>query len=1062
MKIRKNKKGFTVVELVIVIAIIGVLSAVLIPVFMNLTQKANEASDQSLVKNLNTVLAIAENEPGYEKSENPSDMFKVLERKGYIGETLIKDHKSDKKILYNLPKNRFLFEENKNSSEFNGSNPEDFWTFGLTPDTTGYSTFLYNEYNSTDPIVISSGLDVGLNDELTDITYRRGSTTPVRKSVIRTNGGVLHVEAPIDNVKHYGYVDTVEIKSISPNSYYEYGQTYLIDITNGRVVITNNKSTDVAAIYLTASEDNYDGIILAAQTGASLPGVIQRQGVSDPEEGHSKLIATIQEVDASGNPDTSKTEHIYLYGSSTAKEGTKNYVGVSDLGTMLLEAPVDSTEPGVTDEIKESKVEDNKDVTKGKGIAESFDQEGEDTYLIKTKEELLRFAYMVNSGGSTLNKTFKLMNDIDLEGMDWTPIGYLSADDTTNGKAGIVSNHTLNIEHSKAFQGTFDGNNRTISNLKISHPYGDGKLGIGLFGLVVGSAPNPQYHGSNKADTYVYSNGVLDETKFNNSNYSAVIKNLTVDVANITTGDTEYHTGTICGIAYNACIDNCDVSNLTMSVAYYAGGVAGSIGDSVIKGSDVTSGTIDAGAHEIGGVVGVLEAWFKDSTSHSMVLNCSNRASVKGQTQIGGIVGYAQSGRSGIIAKCTNYGDVSLVETDYSHHTAGGICGWGTSVCLYFQCTNNGNVTGYSHAIGEASATNSGVHVGGITVNQANSQIVSCVNNGELSGYANYMGGIVSATVTEATVTILNCGSNGEFNNSYTSGFTGKYYGKAGVTTNVTITGTVDSLDMVQDYVNSLGTASIDLTSLNVTNKEGVLVIPSSCTTLTVNTNVCEKISLAGGRSSLIKIYAPGVDVVLDQDDTNEIMLYEAKNVSIQSGTTLNVLSIANVEKTYNSGTIAEVLFFVRNESSDAPLTTYFENNGIIGPSSTNSVIRFVAPNAAANHRGCLHARIYIVNNGVITANNENAINMASDGINDTIANIHFNSGCELNSNKRMGILSGSTNYLNISYHSSFKDTHGTEPPSVKPGPSARTISGDSAHYTITENDTPNYNFDFE
>ena len=52
-----NKKGFTIVELVIVIAVIAILAAVLIPTFVGLVNKANVASDTALVKNLNTALA---------------------------------------------------------------------------------------------------------------------------------------------------------------------------------------------------------------------------------------------------------------------------------------------------------------------------------------------------------------------------------------------------------------------------------------------------------------------------------------------------------------------------------------------------------------------------------------------------------------------------------------------------------------------------------------------------------------------------------------------------------------------------------------------------------------------------------------------------------------------------------------------------------------------------------------------------------------------------------------------------------------------------------------------
>ena len=49
-----NKKGFTIVELVIVIAVIAILAAVLIPTFSSIIKKANIASDTAVAKNLNT------------------------------------------------------------------------------------------------------------------------------------------------------------------------------------------------------------------------------------------------------------------------------------------------------------------------------------------------------------------------------------------------------------------------------------------------------------------------------------------------------------------------------------------------------------------------------------------------------------------------------------------------------------------------------------------------------------------------------------------------------------------------------------------------------------------------------------------------------------------------------------------------------------------------------------------------------------------------------------------------------------------------------------------------
>ena len=56
---KMNKKGFTIVELVIVIAVIAILAAVLIPTFVGLVNKANQSADIQAVCQMNTALAMA-------------------------------------------------------------------------------------------------------------------------------------------------------------------------------------------------------------------------------------------------------------------------------------------------------------------------------------------------------------------------------------------------------------------------------------------------------------------------------------------------------------------------------------------------------------------------------------------------------------------------------------------------------------------------------------------------------------------------------------------------------------------------------------------------------------------------------------------------------------------------------------------------------------------------------------------------------------------------------------------------------------------------------------------
>ena len=72
----KNNQGFTIVELVIVIAVIAILAAVMIPTFSSIIKRANISSDIQTARNMGTILAA-------EKPTNAYEAVAALKKNGF-------------------------------------------------------------------------------------------------------------------------------------------------------------------------------------------------------------------------------------------------------------------------------------------------------------------------------------------------------------------------------------------------------------------------------------------------------------------------------------------------------------------------------------------------------------------------------------------------------------------------------------------------------------------------------------------------------------------------------------------------------------------------------------------------------------------------------------------------------------------------------------------------------------------------------------------------------------------------------------------------------------------
>ena len=76
-----NKKGFTIVELVIVIAVIAILAAVMIPTIASLVNKANQSADEQAVTGMNKILVAAQEAPA-----NVDEVVALLIANDYKGD----------------------------------------------------------------------------------------------------------------------------------------------------------------------------------------------------------------------------------------------------------------------------------------------------------------------------------------------------------------------------------------------------------------------------------------------------------------------------------------------------------------------------------------------------------------------------------------------------------------------------------------------------------------------------------------------------------------------------------------------------------------------------------------------------------------------------------------------------------------------------------------------------------------------------------------------------------------------------------------------------------------
>ena len=273
MKLNK-RKGFTIVELVIVIAVIAILAAVLIPNISNLVKKANASADESLVRNLNTALSM-----DVEKHQTMDAALEAALKNGGYELTTIVTKNKDNKILWDSKNDCFVYMKKgaskptylPNTQEVKDVNEQDYFeilneTDGTIADTQKYSVYLAGDaYTGT--IVTSVGFDAGKN-AVSKVTFNSTKNIAV---LINTNGGELEVNAEQASVTHRGDASIVTIKAVYDKSYHENGKVNEIKLEKGRVVV--EAKAEVGSILVTAEEANKGNVKIDVMDSATLGAI---------------------------------------------------------------------------------------------------------------------------------------------------------------------------------------------------------------------------------------------------------------------------------------------------------------------------------------------------------------------------------------------------------------------------------------------------------------------------------------------------------------------------------------------------------------------------------------------------------------------------------------------------------------------------------------------------------------------------------------------------------------------------------------------------------------------
>ena len=268
---KTNIKGFTLVELLVVIAILAILATVTVVGYISFTNKAKESNDISLTTQMNTVLQAEEATEG--KADTLSIAIEWLKEAGLDVEKLTPTS-DGYKYIWDKESNRFYLLNDKGEvvSPEDGeiTNGVEIVHNNEQLNASNYGVYLASDYEGDVNSISNKSVELaaGLNVESLSVSSDKD---------IYIAGDIkeLTINAPTASINYYGNSNSIEA-SVADNSLHIYGEVLTVILKQGRVVAEANSIINT----VDTTKATSTAVRIDAINSGSIGAIIEKDGLT--------------------------------------------------------------------------------------------------------------------------------------------------------------------------------------------------------------------------------------------------------------------------------------------------------------------------------------------------------------------------------------------------------------------------------------------------------------------------------------------------------------------------------------------------------------------------------------------------------------------------------------------------------------------------------------------------------------------------------------------------------------------------------------------------------------